>query len=125
MRRYASPVRRPRREIVRRRLLDAALTVFAERGFASANLDQVAAAAGLTKGAIYSNFANKDELFFAMMADQVLRRVETIEAAMAQQDARTRTASTSRYRTPSYRGVYGTQREWQLVFVDFWRRAVR
>ena len=61
-------VRRPGRAAVRRRLLDAALEVFAERGYASANLDQVAAAAGLTKGAIYSNFASKDDLFFAMSA---------------------------------------------------------
>src|ERR1035441_2276195 len=52
--------RRPGRAAVRRRLLDAALEVFAEYGFASANLDQVAAAAGLTKGAIYSNFTSKD-----------------------------------------------------------------
>ena len=63
-----SRARRPTREVVRRRLLDAALQVFAEQGFASASLDQVAEAAGLTKGAIYSNFAGKDDLFFAMMA---------------------------------------------------------
>src|SRR5664280_79057 len=59
--------RRPKREVVRRRLLDAALEVFAEHGFDTANLDQVAAAAGLTKGAIYSNFTSKDDLFYAMM----------------------------------------------------------
>jgi len=44
--------------------------VFAEFGFENASLDQVAATAGLTKGAVYSNFAGKDDLFFAMMNDQ-------------------------------------------------------
>src|SRR5664280_916724 len=76
-------VRRPTREAVRRRLLDAAVEVFAECGFENASLDQVAAAAGLTKGAIYSNFARKDDLFFAMMTDQVLHRVEIIRTALA------------------------------------------
>jgi AcrR family transcriptional regulator len=74
----AARIRRPTRQEVRRRLLDAALEVFAEQGFDTANLDQVAAAAGLTKGAIYSNFTGKDDLFYAMMAEQVLARVESI-----------------------------------------------
>src|SRR5271165_6704357 len=58
-------IRRPTREEVRRRLLDAALAVFAEQGFDTGNLDQIAEVAGLTKGAIYSNFTGKDDLFYA------------------------------------------------------------
>src|SRR5271165_1914031 len=80
---FVDRIRRPKREVVRRRLLDAALDVFAEHGFDTANLDQVAAAAGLTKGAIYSNFASKDDLFYAMMAEQVLAQVESIRSFMA------------------------------------------
>src|SRR5664279_3586021 len=82
--------RRPKREVVRRRLLDAALEVFAEHGFDTANLDQVAAAAGLTKGAIYSNFTSKDDLFYAMMAEQVLARVESIRSFLAVNSAEAR-----------------------------------
>jgi AcrR family transcriptional regulator len=118
-------VRRPRREAVRSRLLDAALAVFAERGFASANLDQVAAAAGLTKGAIYSNFASKDELFFAMMTDQVLRRVETIRTALAANAVNTHGQQTLHDIGRLLTEAFSAQREWQLVFLDFWRRAVR
>lgn len=118
-------VRRPRREAVRRRLLDAALKVFAEYGFATASLDQVAAAADLTKGAIYSNFASKDELFFAMMTDQILTRVEGVRAVLAANPA-----GTPRRRALQDIGRRLTealveQREWQLVFLDFWQRAVR
>lgn len=79
----AGRIRRPGRAEVRRRLLDAALEVFADRGFASASLDQVAEAAGLTKGAIYSNFASKDDLFFAVMEDQVLNRIEAVRTVLA------------------------------------------
>src|SRR4051794_38058500 len=75
-------VPRPRKDQVRARVLQAAGEVFAERGFAAASLDQVAAAAGFTKGAVYSNFGSKDELFLALMTDEVARRVEVVEAAL-------------------------------------------
>ena len=101
------------------------MEVFAEYGFANASLDQVATAAGLTKGAIYSNFASKDELFFAMMTDQILSRVEAVRAILA-----TNPAGTQRRRALQEIGHFLTealveQREWQLVFLDFWQRAVR
>jgi AcrR family transcriptional regulator len=43
-------------------LLDAALRIFAERGFASTRLEDIAAAVGVTKGTIYHYFATKEEL---------------------------------------------------------------
>jgi AcrR family transcriptional regulator len=43
-------------------LLEAALAVFAERGYRNARIDDVAEAAGVTKGAVYHHFANKEEL---------------------------------------------------------------
>lgn len=118
-------VRRPRREDVRRRLLDAALEVFAEYGFASASLDQVAAAADLTKGAIYSNFASKDELFFAMMTDQILTRVEAVRAVLAANPAGTPRRRALQDIGRRLTEAFVEQREWQLVFLDFWQRAVR
>src|SRR5580692_9220744 len=56
-----------RRQQTRDHLLAAAAQVFAERGFHGATLDEVAAAAGFTKGAVYSNFKNKDDLFLALI----------------------------------------------------------
>ena len=56
-----------RRQQTREYLLQAAAQVFAERGFHGATLDEVAAAAGFTKGAVYSNFKNKDDLFLALI----------------------------------------------------------
>ncbi len=118
-------VRRPTRQEVRRRLLDAALEVFAEHGFDTANLDQVAAAAGLTKGAIYSNFAGKDDLFYAMMAEQVLARVESIRTTLAVGTAESRDRQDPRGIGDLLTEAFTEQREWRMVFLDFWRRAVR
>ncbi len=56
-----------RREQTREYLLAAAAEVFAERGFHGATLDEVAAVAGYTKGAVYSNFKSKDDLFVALL----------------------------------------------------------
>lgn len=56
-----------RRELTRDHLLKAAAQVFTERGFHGSNLDEVAAVAGFTKGAVYSNFRNKEDLFLAVL----------------------------------------------------------
>lgn len=51
----------------RARLLDAAEEVFAERGFGGTTLEQIAERAGYTRGAVYANFASKDDLFLAVL----------------------------------------------------------
>ena len=59
-----------RRELTRRHLLEAAAIVFARDGFHGARLDDVASLAGFTKGAVYSNFKSKDDLFLALLEDR-------------------------------------------------------
>src|ERR1700730_5330771 len=63
-----------RRELTRRNLLEAAAVVFAREGFHGASLDEVAATAGFTKGAVYSNFKSKDDLFLALLDDRIERQ---------------------------------------------------
>ena len=65
--------------LTRRRLLDAAADVFGEKGFRAASLTDVADRAGYTIGAVYSNFASKDELFHALMRE----RLRMTEAGLA------------------------------------------
>jgi AcrR family transcriptional regulator len=65
--------RERRLEHTRTLLLDAAEAVFAEKGFAPASLDDIAYAAGYTKGAIYKHFATKEDLFLAV-SDRYWRR---------------------------------------------------
>lgn len=59
-----------RRAETRRRLLDAALAVFAEEGFGRASVEDVCERAGYTRGAFYSNFSSLDELFLAMWEER-------------------------------------------------------
>ena len=65
--------RERRLEHTRSLLLDAAEDVFAEKGFTPATLDDIAHAAGYTKGAIYKHFATKEDLFLAV-SDRYWRR---------------------------------------------------
>lgn len=52
-------------------LLDAGARVFARDGFHGASLDRIAAEAGYSKGAVYSNFSSKADLFLAVIDRQV------------------------------------------------------
>ena len=65
--------RERRLEHTRSVLLDAAEEVFAEKGFTTATLDDIARAAGYTKGAIYKHFSTKEDLFLAV-SDRYWRR---------------------------------------------------
>jgi AcrR family transcriptional regulator len=56
-----------RTEATRRKLLNAALRVFARDGFQAARIEDIAAEAGHTRGAFYANFDTKEDLFFALL----------------------------------------------------------
>jgi AcrR family transcriptional regulator len=62
---------RPTRDDTRDKLFEAAARVFEEQGIGSASIETIAAAAGFTRGAFYSNFKSKDELIIAMIEDHV------------------------------------------------------
>ncbi len=72
-----------RRRQTREHLLAAAAEVFAARGFHGATLDEVAAVAGFTKGAVYSNFKNKEDLFLALFKANYDREMDAIRGALA------------------------------------------
>jgi AcrR family transcriptional regulator len=72
-----------RRQQTREYLLRAAGQVFAERGYHAASIDEIAAAAGYTKGAVYSNFKNKEELFLALIESAYSRERESVRQAYA------------------------------------------
>jgi len=71
-----------RRQQTREHLLAAAAEVFAERGFHGASLDEVAAVAGFTKGAVYSNFKNKEDLFLALFRANYEREMQALRATL-------------------------------------------
>lgn len=69
-------LRAERKERTRGELVDAARTVFLRRGFHGASLDEIAEEAGYTKGAVYSNFDGKDDLFLAAFEAHFRQRAE-------------------------------------------------
>jgi AcrR family transcriptional regulator len=75
--------RAERQEQTRAALIEAAGRVFVERGFAGSSVEAIAAEAGFTRGAFYSNFNSKEELF----AQLLQRRVYSLYAEMARQSA--------------------------------------
>jgi AcrR family transcriptional regulator len=109
---------RPSRDDVRRRLLDAALAVVAARGYDRTSLDQVAAAAGFTKGAVYSNFATKDELFLALLDRELRARVAAVRRALS-------TAEGPRDVGARLAAALVEDPTDVMVDSDFWCRAVR
>lgn len=74
--------RKQRQEHTRTCLLEAAGRVFARRGLAQASVDEVAADAGFTKGAVYANFGSKEELFLEMLDRKFALRLADLEAVL-------------------------------------------
>ena len=62
---------RPTRDETCDKLFEAAARVFEEQGIGGASIETIAAAAGFSRGAFYSNFTSKDELIIAMLEDHV------------------------------------------------------
>jgi len=71
-----------RRAMNRQHLLDAAAIVFARNGFHGSTLDEVAATAGFSKGAVYSNFKSKDDLFLVLFHERVDRQFAVVSEAL-------------------------------------------
>lgn len=65
-------------------IVQAALEVFAHKGFAAARLDDIAARAGVSKGALYLYFATKEELFRAVVEQSLVPNLAFIQAVIAQ-----------------------------------------
>jgi TetR/AcrR family acrAB operon transcriptional repressor len=71
-------------ELTRQTLLRAALVVFSRQGYAETRLEDIAAEAGVTRGAIYHHFGGKAELYNTLVAEATGRVLPVIEAAIAE-----------------------------------------
>jgi AcrR family transcriptional regulator len=113
--------RMERREKTRQDLLTAAETCFVTRGFHATSVDEVAERAGYTKGAVYSNFASKEDLFFGVYqrrVDHVLTDVVPGLREAGPERAFDRFATGTIQRRDSDDG-------WLAVFFEFWAHVLR
>jgi AcrR family transcriptional regulator len=110
-----------RRARTRTSLLDAATRVFARRGYHGASLEEVAAEAGLSKGAVYYNFANKEALFLAILDQHLESRLAMIEDVRSTADPAASLREAARRIAASFR----EDRDWCLLFLEFCAQAAR
>ncbi|OMQ14993.1 hypothetical protein A7K94_0212565, partial [Modestobacter sp. VKM Ac-2676] len=120
----ATDLERPkrRREATVERLLDAALETFAEQGFAAASVEDICGRGGFTRGAFYSSFRSKDELFEALMTREVgrdLTRVAELLTGLADEPDPLAAA------VDRVLGAFRCDRTWALVVTEFTLHAAR
>src|SRR5947209_3466151 len=94
-----SDLRRTKRESERTRqgILRAARKVFARQGVTRTTLGEIAAAAGVTRGAIYWHFADKNALFFAMREQVAVPMIDQIDLALRRADRADPVAGVERF----------------------------
>ena len=108
-------------EQTRSRLLQAAEKIFARDGFEAAKLEEIAAAAGYTRGAFYANFDSKESLFLAMLEEKIHDRIQkTREAADRFQDPVKKLHALRDYFAGSAQDC-----EWILIGLEFKLFALR
>ena len=114
--------RKERQRQTREELVAAAARVFARRGYHKATVEEIAAEAGFSTGAVYSNFGGKEELFLAIADRQVQARVSEItavgDAAEGEGDAGAAAAD-------QFRAFLEADPDWPLLFYEFWSLSVR
>jgi AcrR family transcriptional regulator len=113
--------RAQQQEITRAKLLDAAETLFGDRGIHRSSLDEIAAAAGLTKGAIYANFGSKKNLITAILARKLS------DDGPDPQPARTSLAAWADRLGDSYESAVHTAdiRRFAMAFIELWLYGMR
>jgi len=117
-------VERPKRRRTEtvERLLDAALETFADVGFAAASVEDICRRGGFTRGAFYSSFRTKDELFGALFARETARNLALAEEQLAgiEQEADPVTAAVERCLS-----TFRADRTWVLVHTEYALYATR
>ena len=86
-------------------ILDAALQVFSDKGFASARLDDIAEAAGLSKGGVYTHFASKEEIFGALLKRLIQPPMPAAPEALADEEPVTVDLLVRRVVEPMYQSL--------------------
>jgi AcrR family transcriptional regulator len=103
------------------RLLDAAFEVFAERGYQAASIDLICHRAGFTRGAFYSNYESKDELFLALFDRHASQKVAEVHALTDGVEPEVAIANLMAYFTDATEA----DRDWYLISTEFTLHAIR
>jgi AcrR family transcriptional regulator len=116
-----APTRDERKARTRQELIHAAERLFIRDGFHATSVEVVADEAGYTKGAVYSNFDSKEDLFFAVYERRVDRAVAEMEATFADGDPVAGIAQLAEEAAARREIDDG----WLSVFFEFWAHVLR
>ena len=100
----------------RKRLIESAKKVVARRGYHGASLEEVAEEAGYSRGAVYSNFENKEDLFFACI-DEILEKWESDLRQVFETDEDPLKQAYEAGKI--FDEVFGENLEWFVAFIEF------
>lgn len=119
-----------RRANTRARLLDAALEVFAREGISGASIEMITEEANFTRGAFYSNFSSKEELFLELAQQQIQARIDAAAEAVKNLDRGIFSASAVDASAVGelIRAIItnsAAERQWHTVFFEFELFALR
>ncbi|MFJ7218861.1 TetR/AcrR family transcriptional regulator [Amycolatopsis sp. NPDC098790] len=115
-----------RRAETRRRVMAAAYEVFTELGIRDAPVELICDRAGFTRGAFYSNFASKEELFLAIYEAEMRERAERLRAAVeAAADAAGPVDEVLRQAGLLFMNSLAADETWYLLNAEFRAQAMR
>jgi AcrR family transcriptional regulator len=104
------------KQLTHTRVLEAALKVFRNDGYHGASLDRVAGAAGYTKGAVYSAFDSKADLFLALLAQRAATRRDELRNLLDQSQT---AADFVEEVTRRFAASVGLERDWWIAVIEF------
>lgn len=116
-----------RREETREQVLAAAARVFATRGFHGTSLEAIAEEAGFSRGAVYYNFADKEELFLELLDRRCAERSQDLRAVFADAPEDDVAATSRRAQLAAQRALAAMtgDPEWQALYLEFLAHAAR
>jgi AcrR family transcriptional regulator len=117
--------RQDKRQANRARILRAARKVFARRGDHDAKIEDIGAEAGLSVGAVYYNFENKEDLFLALLDDWRAELIRQVEGALGGGDRGAPDPTRLREDIRSAVEMLNPSREWRLLLFEFVSYAAR
>jgi AcrR family transcriptional regulator len=116
-----------RRQQTRDEVLAAAGRVFAKRGFHGASLEAIAEDAGVTRGAVYYNFADKEELFLKLLDRRCAERAQDLREVFADTDPGDVDAASRQAQLAAQHALDAMtgDAEWRALYLEFLAHAAR
>ncbi len=117
-----SSLRDEQRALTRSRLIDAAESVFARSGYHGASVEEIAGEAGATTGALYSNFAGKEDLFLALFEERIATDVGEYSEIVAEGASLEEQARGAGDR---WMEILRERPDYFPLLIEFWSYAIR